>query len=60
MLVEFFGEEPGNDVEIFVVVGGEPAGVLLCGVGGAAWGRDVGGEGEFVGMEHFSKSRVRG
>src|SRR5579859_6264917 len=58
MLVEFFGEEPGDDVEIFVVVRGEPTGVLLRGGGGAAGGRDVGGESEFVGTEHsklFSK-----
>jgi hypothetical protein len=61
MLVELFGEEPGDDVEIFVVVGGEPAGVLLRDFDGAAGGRDVGGEGEFVGTEHsklFSKVEV--
>jgi hypothetical protein len=35
------------------VMRGEPARVFLGGVDGAAGGRDVGGESEFVGTEHF-------
>ena len=52
MLVEFFGEQPGDYTEIFVVMRREPACVILGGVDGAARGRDVGGESEFVGAEH--------
>jgi hypothetical protein len=53
MLVEFFGKEPGDNVEIFVVMGGKPARVFLRGFNGAAWGRNAGSEFEFVGIEHF-------
>jgi len=52
MLVEVFRQEPGNHVEIFVVVGGEPTSVLLGGFGSAAVRGEVGGECEFVGTEH--------
>ncbi len=54
MLVELLGEEPGDDVEIFVVMRGEPTGVFLGVVDRAAGGGDVfGGESEFVGTEHL-------
>jgi hypothetical protein len=52
MLMEFLGQKLGDDAEIFVVVRGEPAGVLLRGFGRTAgWGR-VSGDFEFVGVEH--------
>ena len=58
MLVEFFGEEPGDHVEIFVVMCGEPAGVGLRGFGSAAgrWrvAREVDFAGEAALAEGFS------
>ena len=41
MLVEFLGEQPGDDIEILVVMRGEPARVLLRGFRRAARGRGV-------------------
>jgi hypothetical protein len=59
MLVEFLGQEPGDYIEIFVVMSGEPTRVFLCGVDRAAGRWDVmSGELEFVGTKHskiFSK-----
>ncbi len=51
--MQFLGEEPGDYVEIFVVMGGEPTRVNLGGLRRAAWGRRVGGDFEFVGAQHF-------
>src|ERR1700743_3993805 len=57
MLVEFFGEEPGNDIEIFIVMRGQPAGVFLGVVERATGGWKVlGAKFECVGTEHFSSS----
>jgi hypothetical protein len=52
MLVQFSREEPGDNVEIFVVVRGEPARVRLRGFRRAAGCGDVGGEFEFNGTQH--------
>ena len=49
MLVQLGGEQPGSYVEIFVVVGGEPAGVLLRFFHGAARGGGAFGDFKFVG-----------
>jgi hypothetical protein len=38
MLVELGGKKPGSYIEIFVVVGGEPASVFLSFLNGAAGG----------------------
>ncbi len=40
MLVQILGEQPGDDIEIFVVVSGEPARVLLRRCRGAARSRE--------------------
>ena len=52
VLVEFLGQKPGNNIEVFVVVGGEPACVFLRGGGRAAGGRSVTHDFEFAGKKH--------
>jgi hypothetical protein len=52
MLMEFFREQPGYDVEIFVVMSGQPARVFLGGFGSAAGLRRVPGDVNFAGEQH--------
>jgi hypothetical protein len=60
MLVEIFGEEPGDYVEIFVMMGGEPARVLPRSGGRTTVRGKIGGEFEFVGTEHAIHEKARG
>ena len=53
MLMQFFREQPGNHIEVFVVMRGEPARVVLRGFRRAAWSRRIGGDFEFVGAQHL-------
>ena len=53
MLMQFFREQPGNYVEIFVMMGCEPARVVLRGFRRAARRRRVRGDFEFVRTQHL-------
>jgi hypothetical protein len=52
MLMEVFGKEPGRQVEVFVVLRGQPPGVLLRRIGRAAVGRQVRSDCEFTSAQH--------
>src|SRR5260370_8537562 len=53
MLVQFFREQPGDDVEVFVVVRGEPARVGLRSFQRTTRRRRVRGDFEFVWAQHW-------
>ena len=52
MLMKSFGEQPGNDVEVFVMMRGEPSRVFLCGGRRAARFGRVAHDLEFAGTQH--------
>src|SRR5467141_3956439 len=59
MLMEVLWQQPGHDVEIFVVMGGEPAGVFLRGCGRAAGIRGMAGDVDFAGEQHQKSDSPR-
>jgi hypothetical protein len=56
MLVQFLREKPGDDIEVFVVMRGEPMSVLLGQSGRTARRRQVPGDFEFVRSKHGSQA----
>jgi hypothetical protein len=54
MLVQFLREKPGDDIEVFVVMRGEPMSVLLGQSCRAARRRQVPSDFEFVRAKHGS------
>ena len=59
MLMEVLRQQPGHNVEIFVVMRGEPAGVFLRGRGRAAGIRGVAGDVNFAGEQHQKRDSPR-
>ena len=55
MLVQFFRKEPARDVKVFVMIGGQPASVLLRGLGRTARGRGVLRDFEFARAQHYEE-----
>jgi hypothetical protein len=52
MLMKIFREEPGDNLEVFVVMRGEPVGVALGGFERAAKLRGMPGNFNFAGKQH--------
>src|SRR5690349_6563865 len=59
MLVKRFWKKPGDDLEVFVVMRGEPVGVFLRNGGSAAGWRCVAHDFEFARSQHLKKQIPR-